>query len=210
MGQCYIDHITVTAPNLESGATLVEKQLGVLPQTGGEHPAMGTHNLLLRLGNDVFLEVIAVNPDAGRPNRPRWFELDSMTDMSPASLKSWVVRTTDIKKTCSDSSGFLGDVEPMSRGKTNWLMTVAEDGMQPLSQGAPMLIEWKSDLHPANSLPDFGLSLLELQIHNPDFKRIKRLIRSIDLVGNIKVIDSHEPRIIAWIDTPEGTRKLGN
>jgi len=51
MNQCYIDHITITAPTLESGARLVKKVLCVKPQTGGEHPRMRTHNLLLRIGD---------------------------------------------------------------------------------------------------------------------------------------------------------------
>jgi len=52
---CFIDHITVTAPNLEAGAQFVRESLGVAPQTGGEHPRMGTHNLLLRLGSSTLI-----------------------------------------------------------------------------------------------------------------------------------------------------------
>ncbi|MEW8437119.1 MAG: VOC family protein [Candidatus Thiodiazotropha taylori] len=44
MKQCFIDHITITAPTLEAGAGLVEKYLGLIPQKGGEHPRMGTHS----------------------------------------------------------------------------------------------------------------------------------------------------------------------
>ncbi|MCD0504910.1 VOC family protein, partial [Bordetella petrii] len=54
-----LDHIAVAAPDLASGADWVERALGVRPQRGGAHPRMGTHNLLLRLGPDVYLEVIA-------------------------------------------------------------------------------------------------------------------------------------------------------
>ena len=75
MTRCLIDHITVTAPTLEAGAAFVVQALGVAPQPGGEHPLMGTHNLLLKLSDTAFLEVIAVNPKATAPQRPRWFEL---------------------------------------------------------------------------------------------------------------------------------------
>jgi hypothetical protein len=68
---CYIDHIIVTAPSLEIGAEYVRQILRVAPQVGGKHPRMGTHNLLLRLGNSLFLEVISPDPDAPSPERPR-------------------------------------------------------------------------------------------------------------------------------------------
>ena len=171
---------------------------------------MGTHNLLLRLGDDIFLEVIAVNPDAEKPDRPLWFGLDSVTEKTPATLKSWVVRTTEIKEKCNDSSEFLGDIEPMRRGDLHWLMTIPGSEVLPLHQGAPMLIQWEATSHPASTLADQGLSLLELQIHSPDSNRIKTLIRSIDLKGNVKVVDSRDPKIIAWIDTPDGVRKIGD
>jgi len=38
---CFIDHITVTAPNLEAGAQFVRESLGVAPQTGGGTPSNG-------------------------------------------------------------------------------------------------------------------------------------------------------------------------
>jgi hypothetical protein len=54
----------------------VRQTLGVSPQAVGEHPRMGTHNYLLKLGEKFYFEVIAINPNASQPNRPRWFELD--------------------------------------------------------------------------------------------------------------------------------------
>ncbi len=73
-----LDHITLLAPNLAAGRDHVQELLGVSPEEGGAHPTMGTHNLLLRLGDSLFLEVLAIDPDAPSPPRPRWFGLDNL------------------------------------------------------------------------------------------------------------------------------------
>src|SRR3954463_1135373 len=59
-----LDHITVVAPSLEVGAAYVGAALGVVPGPGRTHPGMATHNLLLALGSDVYLEVISADPGA--------------------------------------------------------------------------------------------------------------------------------------------------
>ena len=37
---------------------------------------MGTHNKLLKLQSNIYLEVIANNPNVSKPSRQRWFSLD--------------------------------------------------------------------------------------------------------------------------------------
>jgi len=60
------DHLAVTAETLDAGVAAVEAALGVALAGGGKHPHMATHNRLLGLG-DLYLEVIAAEPDATRP-----------------------------------------------------------------------------------------------------------------------------------------------
>lgn len=205
---CEIDHIVIVAPSLNKGADLVKKTLRITPETGGEHPKMGTHNLLLRLGDAIYLEVIACNPNAIKPNRPRWFGLDQVSKNTPAQLKSWVVRTNDMSSTLKSCSEPIGKIEPMRRGNFNWLITIPENGDIPIHQGAPSLIQWKSSNHPASELTDYGLSFIGLTIYNSEPERISNFIQSIRLKGNIEVIRNDTSKIVALINTPKGVKKL--
>lgn len=204
---CEIDHITVTAPDLTSGVTYVKELLGVQPQTGGEHPRMGTHNMLVRLGAGLFLEVIAPNPFADKPGRPRWFDLDSLNPGSRPRLSNWVARTADIHAALGLSAEYLGEIEPMSRGSNHWLITIPEDGSLPLEGIAPALIEWQTDRHPACDMPDLGTRLLGLELLHPDPARITRLMQSLNMRGNYEVkaiAQGQMPQMIAHIQTPSG------
>lgn len=213
MPRCSIDHITVTAPTLESGAVFVRDALGVEPRFGGEHPRMGTHNLLVRLGESQYLEVISPNPKAARPDRPRWFGLDDMHPDAVPSLSTWVVRTTDIRETISRCSEPLGTVEPMSRGTLSWLISIPADGRVPVDGVGPALIEWHTDVHPASTLPDVGLSLSRLEIFHADPHKVSRLLSSIELEGRFSVLPlagTARPHLVAHIETPRGIRILSH
>src|SRR3546814_10619281 len=114
MLRSYIDHIVITAPSLAEGAAYVESVLGVASQPGGEHTRMGTHNMVLRLGDDVYLEVIAINPKALPLDRPRWFELDGSPSRSPR-LATWVARANNIYDACARSEEHTSELQSLMR-----------------------------------------------------------------------------------------------
>ena len=208
---CRIDHIAITAPTLEAGATWVTQVLGVAPQAGGEHPQMGTHNLLLRLGDDVYLEVIAVNPRAPPPARPRWFALDALEPDSPARLRTWIARSTDIHATLAAAGEPLGPITEMQRGELQWLITIPDDGKPPMDGVAPALIEWKTGPHPAPRLPDLGLRLERLVLVHPHPHRVMALLEAIGMDAMVQVRRSPADvgsSLVAQIITPLGLRTL--
>ena len=211
MARCFIDHIVVTAPSLEVGAAFVREVLGVSPQAGGEHPKMGTHNLLLRLGDTLYIEVIAPNPSVPPPRRPRWFALDTLPPDADPALSAWVARTSDIYSSAAACSEVTGAIEPMSRGALNWLITVTPDGSIPLGGAAPALIQWETELHPAARLQEHGLSLAKLELCHPEPERISRLLLSLSLEGPLSVSAAPTgtvPRLVAHIKTPQGLRYI--
>src|SRR5262249_59438 len=176
---CCVDHIVVTAPDLAVGVKYVSDALGVAMQPGGEHPHMRTPNWLLRLGDAVFLEVIAPNPAAPRPPRRRWFALDDETPATLPRLAGWVARTGDVRAAAAAASESLGHIEALSRGALRWLLTVPGDGSLPMGGAAPMVLEWQTqgqigdqiEGHLASRLEDVGCSLRALRGYHPEAHR---------------------------------------
>jgi len=212
MFRCEIDHLTITAPSLAHGAAYVEDALGVALQAGGEHPRMGTHNLLLRLGDALFLEVIAVNPAGVRPPRPRWFALDALEDAAAPRFAHWVARTTAIRSAPPEYLDLVGPIETMTRGTLQWLITIPSDGALPLDGAAPALIEWQTPRHPAAQLLDKGCVLRRFEIHTAESERVGALLDSLAMRADVKIVAlsaGEATRLVAHIDTPAGLRCIG-
>jgi hypothetical protein len=207
LNQSSIDHIVVTAPSLERGSEWVRGALGISPQAGGEHPLMGTHNLLLRLGDSVYLEVISPNPAGPVPARPRWFDLDRQHSDSPPRLTTWVARTADIQRMVRAASEAVGEIQAMRRGSLEWLITIPADGSMVLEGAAPSLIQWSEEVHPASSLPELGCSFLGLEIFHPDPRRVMSILESIGLTSGLTVkslAPGKRGYLEAHIATPNG------
>jgi hypothetical protein len=205
-----IDHLIVTAPSLEEGVEHVRHALGVEMQKGGEHALMGTHNFLLRLGQRLYLEVIAANPAAPRPGRPRWFQLDEPDSVRAPRLAAWVASTDDIRAAAAASPVPLGRVEGLSRGNFEWLMTVPDDGKLRLDGLAPTLIQWRSKAHPAETLKDLGCSLIRFEGLHPRPEKVDGMLKSIGFEGEFPLSKSEAPRLVAHIATPAGARRLSS
>jgi hypothetical protein len=209
---CRIDHITVVAASLETGRAWVSERLGVDPREGGKHPRMGTHNLLLRLGDAVFLEVIAVDPEAANPPRPRWFALDRLASDAQPRLACWVARADDIGESLSRSPEDLGVAEPMSRGTLEWLISIPEDGALPMGGVAPGLIQWHSETHPAAGMQDQGCRLVALELLHPEPDRVRRLVDALDVAEpgvSLTIAKGQAPALVAQISGPRGLCTIG-
>ena len=209
MSGCRLDHLVVTAPTLAQGRDAIEAGLGVRLEPGGEHPRMGTHNALLRLGDALYLEVIAVDPTATPPSRPRWFGLDAAPERT--CLGGWVARAQDLDATLKAATEPLGAVERMTRGALAWRIAVPDDGQWPLGGVGPALIEWPAGVHPAADLPNAGCALVSLELRHPEPARVDRLLTSLSLLENgvsVAVLEAAVPRVVAHLRTPLGLRTL--
>jgi hypothetical protein len=182
---------------------------------GGVHEKMGTHNHLMQLGNDIFLEIIAINPDVEPPERPRWFSLDNafirqQIEVQPTFL-AWVVNTQDINKLMTQAAFSLGTAEFVTRGNLSWYFGLPEDGRLLAGGMLPYAIEWQTDHHPSANMADLGCRFHCLEIYHPYPRWLESMLTSIgasDLVTIKTLAQNNTPYMIAYIDTPDGVKKL--
>lgn len=165
-----LDHLVVGAATLEEGVALCERILGVTPGPGGKHALMGTHNRLLNISGPhhprVYLEIIAIDPDAPPPGRARWFDLDQPTLRERLAqgpgLIHWVSRVPNLDAALANWRGEgvdAGEVVEASRGNLRWRIALREDGRRLRREALPVLIEW-GESHPTDGMPESGVQLL--------------------------------------------------
>ncbi len=197
------DHFAITATTLDEGVAWVEAALGVKLAGGGKHALMGTHNRLLGLG-DLYLEVIAIDPEGTPPSRPRWFDIDRFR--GPPRLTTWIARTDDLGEALAASPKGTGTPVSFTRGDYRWQMAVPDDGILPFDSAYPALIHWQTPLHPTQSLPESGVRLKTLTIGHPQAEALRAALPLQDPRSHI--IQSSEKAMTATFSTPSGDRSL--
>ncbi|MGC9418708.1 MAG: VOC family protein [Rhodovulum sp.] len=201
-----LDHLAIAAETLEAGVAAVEDRLEVRLSPGGRHAAMGTHNRLLRLGPGLYLEVIAIDPAAPPPGRPRWFDLDRFA--GPPRLTNWIARCDDLDAALACAPDGTGVPMELARGDLRWRMAVPEDGRLPFDGLFPALISWQGAAHPAALLPETGCRLAGLELVHPQAEALRLALRGMIDDPLIAVHSGPAPAMRALIDTPSGRRVL--
>ena len=208
-----LDHIAVIAPDLAAGVAWVRGVLGVEPPTGGKHPEMGTHNRLLGLGPDAYLEIISVDPEAPNPPHRRWFGLDDADAVERhwregRRLRGYVARAIDIAAAIGAHGETFGAPMRISRGDRSWLFATRADGDLPMGGALPCLIDWGERGTPAPAMPDLGLRLQSLRVETPHPDAVHATLDAIGMVRRPEISRAAEVRLTATIATPQGVRVL--
>ncbi|MCP3970189.1 MAG: VOC family protein [Rhodobacteraceae bacterium] len=200
-----LDHIVISAERLDDGVAFVGQTLGLRMAPGGKHPAMGTHNRLIGLGQ-TYLEVIAIDPDAPPPAHRRWFGLDAFR--GAPRLTNWVARTTDLDAALALAPKGTGTPMRLSRGDLHWTIAVSQDGTLPYDGAFPGLIDWGDAQHPAARLPDAGARLETLQVAHPSGAELR--VALAGFAGGLEdhVTEAPRPGFRAVIATPGGAKAL--
>ena len=194
-----LDHIAIACTDLDAAADDLSARLGVPLDPGGRHDRYGTHNRLLGLG-DVYLELIALDPDAAPTGRPAWFGLDRFT--GPMRPANWICRTDDLEAAIAAAPTGPGPIVPLTRGDLHWRITVPDDGSLPLDGAMPTLIQWGEGVTPPTvRLPDSGCRLVTWQVSHPEAVRLRDGL-ALDDPRVIWVTGA--PGFALTLDTPRG------
>ena len=206
-----IDHFAIGAANLEQGVAAMRDALGVEVPGGSKHAAMSTHNCVMQSGNESFLELIAIDPDAPDPGRVRWFTLDDPATQArladrPRAL-CWVVGTDDLDAVITASPVDLGEVVYFTRGERSWRLTVPRDGSLPMGGLLPAFIEWSPGPHPSTGQQDLGVTLDRIHLHHPDPAMLEGLLATLGVDHLAQVHDG--PSALSFeLTTPKDTVTL--
>jgi len=201
-----LDHIAIACEDLATGAAQVAAALGTDLSAVGQHPHMGTHNRLLSLGPDEYLEVIAIDPAAPGPDQPRWFDLDSFT--GPPRITNWIARAPDLPAAMVLAPDGIGRIWDLARADFRWRMGIPEDGRLPFDGCFPALIEWQGHAHPAPYLPDRGIRLTGLTLIHPAADVLDAALTPLITDPRLKIAEGPAPAIAATFSTPKGAVSL--
>ena len=203
-----IDHFAIGADTLDQGVAAMEAKLGVTVPRGGKHDAMSTHNCVMQSGNESFLELIAIDPDApADPGRVRWFTLDDPSTKTKLAERPralcWVVGTDDLDAVIAASPVDLGEVVLFTRGDRSWRLTVPKDGHLPMGGLLPAFIEWSPGPHPSTGQQDLGVTLDKVQLTHPNPDELSAILKTLQ-VDHLAEVRIGDPSLSFAVNTPDG------
>ena len=144
-----LDHIVLGCNTLREGTDYVEEKLGLSLSEIGYHHHMGTHNRVIKIGENIYLEVIAIDPNANKPKHFRWFNLDNKKQQARLKKSPQIIGYV-IENQNPDMLKFYNPFFEASRGNYCWefAMPKSDDTLindELIESGlVPSLIKWKS------------------------------------------------------------------
>lgn len=200
------DHLAISCDRLADGVAHVEDALGVTLAPGGEHAAMGTHNRLLSLGPDEYLEAIAINPAAPGPDQPRWFDIDNFA--GAPRMTNWICRCPDLDAALAAAPAGAGVPWDLERGDLKWRMAVPPDGKLPFNNCFPATIEWQGSAHPAPRLPDHGIRMTGITLTHPEADALSAVLGAMIADPRLSIVSGPSASLSVALTGPQGTVQL--
>ncbi|MBF9197399.1 VOC family protein [Microvirga terrestris] len=208
-----LDHLTVVAPTLSEGVAHVRDCLDLDVPFGQRHDYMGTHNHLLQLGDMVYLEVIALDPEAQPLARARWFGIDNkkavMADWEAGRrLRGWVARTDVIDVILEGRETLFGRKVALPWTISSFDFAIPDDGSFPLDGAVPSIIHRRGKARSMATMADLGARLQSFSLHHPDTASLSELYRTLEIDRPPAIVQGSDLRYRAQIKTSAGLREL--
>lgn len=204
-----LDHLMWEELTLEAGETRFADATGIKPAFGGKHPRSGTHNSLLSLGHEMYLEVISLDPD-----HPKTAELleSASPDFVP-KLIAFGVKAADlnhVERLVAKSNLEVTqrhDVARQSPSGEVWTWKTLVVGGHTFGNCLPFFNRSQNALHTSEASPK-GCELLEFTVGHPDSETLSRLYQEMEI--GVPVIQTKHPHLRATLRTPRGLVELNS
>jgi len=193
-----IDHLVYAVPDLEKAVESLEKNYGITAVMGGQHLNQGTHNALVKIGEQSYLEIIAADPQ--NPNSPdsRWMGVDLIDG---PQMTRWCVRSNKIEEDTQVIKSFkpeLGEIiegERLTKDDQLLKWTMSFPMARPVVELMPFLVDWSnSSVHPTDNLEQ-QCELKALKVHYTPYGKIRDLMKVWKL--KIKIMPARKPKLEA-------------
>lgn len=204
-----LDHLMWEELTLEAGETRFAEATGIKPTFGGKHSHSGTHNSLLSLGYEVYLEIISLDPE-----HPRTAETlrSAPPDFAP-KLIAFGVKATDldyVERLVAKSGLEVAqrhDITRQSFSGEVWRWETLVVGGHTFENCLPFFTQSSNALHTSETSPK-GCELLEFLVCHPEYKTLLRLYEEMEI--GVPVIQAEHPHLRAILQTPKGLVELSS
>jgi hypothetical protein len=208
-----LDHISVVAPSLAEGVSHVRACLDLDVPFGQRHAYMGTYNHLLQLGDTVYLEIVALDPEADGPGRTRWFGLDDKKRSGPIGMKVGACEAGSREPTQSRQSLQVTEVSsarrsPLPAVNSSFDFAIPDDGSLPLDGAAPSIIDRRCKPRSMATIADLGARLRSFTLEHPDPAAVEALYRAMTVDRPPTIDRGSKLRYRAQIETSTGLKQL--
>lgn len=193
-----IDHLMWGAPDLALGVAEAQKLFGVEPAPGGAHPGLGTRNALLGLGDSVYLEIIAPDPDQDL----RGTLGKRLQTLDDCALVTWAAGCGDLPALANSSAAqglkvrgpIRAQRQTLSGDLLEWELLFL--GGHEFPSLVPFFIDWLQTPHPATQAAPAG-QFLELVLRSPQHAELAAVLKGLDV--SVRVENAAAPELEARI-----------
>jgi hypothetical protein len=199
-----LDHFIYAGRDLDALMAGFASLTGVTPGRGGRHPGMGTRNALASLGNDVYFELLAVDPEQASSLAGT---MGGRIDALPSPrLFAYMLKDDRLERQQEvlEKHGIASDLFDASRdtpdGRTlRWRLLVPRNN--PFGDFVPKFIDWLDTVHPATTSVG-GCSFDSFEMGHPDAVTLNALLA--ELGTEVVAERADQPCFRLRVQTPKG------
>lgn len=200
-----VDHLVYCVHDLETTIEHFTDAYGITPVIGGRHLHKGTRNGIISLGNDSYLEILAIDKDNKNVTGNRWMGIDHLQQ---PKMTRWAMKSDDIRSDLTAIKNIRPDLCQIDIGQRitpsgqvlKWNMSVPLP--DPEVEIIPFFLDWSdSEAYPSQGLEQL-CTLKKIEITHPQPKEIQLMYKELGL--ELKITESSEASIMVTFEGPKG------